>query len=288
MKRKFEGSARVKRSQLQALCKEFEILETKIGEGLSEYFSRVLSVANKMRTYNEQMQDVTVVEKILRSLNEKFNYVVCLIEESKDINQLSIDELQSSLIVREQKFQGHTGEEQVLKISKEDKFNARGRGRGAHRGRGRGRHQPYKKATMQCFKCHNFGHFQYECPRWDKQANYVEIGEEEEMVLMSYVEMNDARRGDVWLLDSGCSNHMSGDKTLFSDLNENFKQTIKLGNDTKMNVIGKGIIRLKVSDFTYVVSVNIQFRPGELYFKSVLKKRVLFLLFIFFTKQKKN
>jgi len=193
-------------------------------------------------------------KKILRSLSEKFNYVVCSNEESKDIYQLSIDELQSSLIVHEEKFQRHTGEEQALKISQEDKFGARGRGRGAHRGRGRGRRQPYNKATTQCFKCHNFGHFQYECPRWDKEANYAEIGEEEEMVLMSYVEMNDARRGDVWFLNSGCNNHMCDDKTLFSDLNENFKRTIKLGNDTKINVLGKAIVRLKVSDFTYVVS----------------------------------
>ena len=83
----------LKRSHLQALRREFETLEMKAGEGVFEYFSRVLSVANKMRTHGEQMQDITVVEKILRSLSEKFNYVVCSIEESKDIDQLSIDEL---------------------------------------------------------------------------------------------------------------------------------------------------------------------------------------------------
>lgn len=93
IKKKFEGSARVKRSHLQALHKEFETLDMKVGEGVSEYFSRVLSVANKMRTHGEQMQDVPVVEKILRLLSEKFNYVVSSIEESKDIDLLSIDEL---------------------------------------------------------------------------------------------------------------------------------------------------------------------------------------------------
>jgi len=47
MRRKYEGSTRVKRSILQALCKEFEILEMKSGEGVSDYFSRVMTVANK-------------------------------------------------------------------------------------------------------------------------------------------------------------------------------------------------------------------------------------------------
>ena len=81
------------------------------GEKVTEYFSRVMIVANKMRIYGEDMQDVKVVEKILRSLTEKFNYVVCSIEESKDIDALTVDELQSSLIVHEQKFQRRNGEE---------------------------------------------------------------------------------------------------------------------------------------------------------------------------------
>ena len=105
MKKKFEGNARVKRSHLQALRREFETLKMRIGEKVTEYFSRVMTVANKMRIYGEDMQDVKVLEKILRSLTEKFNYVVCSIEESKDIDALTVDELQSSLIVHEQKFQ---------------------------------------------------------------------------------------------------------------------------------------------------------------------------------------
>ncbi|XP_034708927.1 uncharacterized protein LOC117931978 [Vitis riparia] len=111
MKKKFEGNARFKRSHLQALYKEFETLEMRSGEGVTEYFSRVMTVANKMRIYGEDMQDVKVVEKIVFSLIEKFNYVVCSIEESKDIDVLTVDELQSSLIVHEHKFQRCNGEE---------------------------------------------------------------------------------------------------------------------------------------------------------------------------------
>jgi hypothetical protein len=101
MKKKFEGNARVKRSALQALRRDFEILEMKIGETITDYFARVLTIANKMRSNGEQMRDVTIVEKILRTLTEKYNFVVVSIEESKDIDSLTIDELQSSLIVHE-------------------------------------------------------------------------------------------------------------------------------------------------------------------------------------------
>jgi len=54
-----------------------------------------------MRFHGEEMKDIAIVEKILRSLAPKFDYIVCLIEESKDIDELSLDELQSSLLVHE-------------------------------------------------------------------------------------------------------------------------------------------------------------------------------------------
>ncbi|GMJ02453.1 hypothetical protein HRI_003914500 [Hibiscus trionum] len=104
MKTKFEGIARVKRPTLQALRRDFEILKMKTSETIIEYFARVMSTSNKMRSNGEQMKDVTIVEKILRMLTEKFNYVVVSIEESKDIDALTIDGLQSSLIVHERKF----------------------------------------------------------------------------------------------------------------------------------------------------------------------------------------
>ena len=129
MKVKCQGSARVKRAQLQRLRRTFETLEMKSGEGVSGYFARVMSIANDMRNCGEDMPDVKIVEKILRSLTEKFNFVVCSIEESKDIDKLIVDELQASLLVHEQKVVEKRSEEQVLQVMNEPR-NAQGRGKG--------------------------------------------------------------------------------------------------------------------------------------------------------------
>ena len=67
MRRKYQGSTNVKRAQLQAVHKEFEILAMKEGETIDEYFARTLSIANKMTTHGEKMDKRLVVEKILRS-----------------------------------------------------------------------------------------------------------------------------------------------------------------------------------------------------------------------------
>jgi hypothetical protein len=42
---------------------------------------------------------------------------VCSIEESNDIDVLSIDELQSSLLVHEQRMSRHTLDEQALQVT---------------------------------------------------------------------------------------------------------------------------------------------------------------------------
>jgi len=57
-----------------------------------------------------------------------------------DIDVLSIDELQSSFIIHEQKFQKSSGEEQAIKVTSEDRFYGRGQGIGVFRGGGRGRY----------------------------------------------------------------------------------------------------------------------------------------------------
>ena len=44
----------------------------------------------------------------------------------------------------------------------------------------------------------------------------------------------------VWILDSGCSSHMSGDKSLFSELVSYDGGTVKFGNNENAAIIGKG------------------------------------------------
>lgn len=119
MKAKFQGNERVQNAQLQRMKREFEILEMKNSESVTAYFSRVMVVANDMRNLGEDMPYAKVVEKVLRTLSDRFTYIVCVIEESKDIKKLSIDELQSSLLVHEQKFKKKENEEHVMHITGE-------------------------------------------------------------------------------------------------------------------------------------------------------------------------
>lgn len=85
MKMKCQGNKRVQRGQLNHLCRDFEILVMKQGESVYGYFSRVMVIPSDMRKFGEDMPDLKIVEKILRTLTNKWNYIVCFIEDSKDI-----------------------------------------------------------------------------------------------------------------------------------------------------------------------------------------------------------
>lgn len=63
---------------------------------------------------------------------------------------------------------------------------------------------------------------------------------------MSYVELNNSKREGVWFLDSGCSNHMSGNKKWFIDFDEQFRHSVKLGNNSRMPVMGRENIKLEI------------------------------------------
>lgn len=73
----------------------------KSDESIIDFFARTLGTVSKMRSNGGTIEEVKVVEKILRSLTSKFDYVVYSIEESKIVVKLRDDELQSSLLVHE-------------------------------------------------------------------------------------------------------------------------------------------------------------------------------------------
>eukprot|EP00253_Pinus_taeda_P007362 PITA_07362 len=58
-------------------------------------------------------------------------------------------------------------------------------------------------------------------------------------LLLAY-DMAEAKSEDVWFLDSGCSNHMTGNIALFSKFDQSVKSQVTLGTDSKVSVMGKG------------------------------------------------
>ena len=241
-------------------------------ELVNEYLARILVISNKMKANGEDVKNVAVVEKVLRSMTPKFNYVVCSIEESKDTSMLSIDELQSNLLVHEQRMSNIVHEEHALKVTHGSQYAGLAGRKIGHLNFG-GSRQNVDKATVECYNCHKLGHFQWECKKGVENFAENQAESEEHMLLMAYIEEKKQQKTDVWFLDSGCSNHMCGKKEYFSELDENFSDSVKLGNNSNMVVNGKGNIRLDVNGVINIVTEDVaqlwHCRFGHLSFKGL-------------------
>ena len=140
LEKAYKGDNRVKQVRLQTLRGELERMRMKEDEGVAEYVSRVEIVANQLGRNGKTLPAFRVVEKILRSLTDDFENIVCW--ESKDLTALSMEELVGSLEAHEQRRRKKKEEslDQALQAKvtiREKKVpytqNTRGRG-----GRGRG------------------------------------------------------------------------------------------------------------------------------------------------------
>ena len=72
-------------------------------ESIESYFSCLSDIKNEMRLNQYNLSDRTFIEKILNTLPIKFDHVVVVIQEMKDLEDLSIEDLHGSLILHEQR-----------------------------------------------------------------------------------------------------------------------------------------------------------------------------------------
>ena len=93
----YRGEEKVKIVRLQKLRCEFDGLRMKETESIEDFYNRVIILINQMRLNVAILEDKRVVEKILRSLTKKFEYVVVAIEESKNLEDFSLENLLGTL-----------------------------------------------------------------------------------------------------------------------------------------------------------------------------------------------
>ena len=57
-----------------------------------------------------------------------------------------------------------------------------------------------------------------------------------------------------WLIDSGCTNHMAHDESIFRDLDTSFTTGITVGNGEKVRAKGRGTILVKTKKGTKLIT----------------------------------
>jgi hypothetical protein len=117
-------------------------------------------------------------------------------------------------------------------------------------GRVRGRRSISGRGIFHYSYCNKYGHLESYCfkkKRDTSQANFSK--EEGEISQTLFLTSNFLEDKDdfTWYLDSGCSNHMTGNKIQFVKLDEIVKGKVNFGNDKEVDIMGKGTLAIKVN-----------------------------------------
>lgn len=153
-----------------------------------------------------------------------------------------------------------TREEWLKRNNKEGSSNVRNKG---------GR---VDKSTVKCYNCNIYGHFAAECRKPKKnresrqEVHMAQADDDEPTLLLAkcvkeeqkvlredgseaikmLLSRNNGREkeSNVWYLDNGASNHMTGLKEKFTKLDENVTGQVHFGDGSSVKIEGKGTITM--------------------------------------------
>ncbi|GAU46965.1 hypothetical protein TSUD_143070 [Trifolium subterraneum] len=261
LQKSYGDDAKVKKVKLQALKRQFELLEMKSDEAVAEYFTRVETLTNQMKNCGSTLSEEEMVEMVLRTLTHKFDHIVVTIEQTKDSSEIKMEDLQSTLKARELKHgeRNHGKEDEQALFVKFKKYqdekkkwqNKKGSKKGKESVEDKpesskkegGQKTKKDKSTIQCYNCNKYGHYASECKAPKKKKS--QDTEEEANVAQD-----------------GCSNHMTGNKSILTDFNKCLNTRIKLANGNFVAAEGMGNVVIQRSNGKKAVIEKVLYVPG--------------------------
>lgn len=261
----YQGNEKVKTVKLQSLRREFENLKMKEGEKVKAYSDRIQAIANQMRALGEGKSNFDLVVKMLASMPKSYASMSSLMEETKDLKAVTYAELIGSLEAHEKKF--FPEEEEDSEGAFHARFKNLSTGNNGNSVQGQSSYRKrwwcdYCKrdnhSEERCFEkhshlricraCGNSGHFARDCKAKKSEQAHVtqEDDGEEDYHMFSARQKDQESNGETsWLIDSGCTNHMTANERLFINLDTSFNVPILVGNGAVLRTKGKGDIEVE-------------------------------------------
>ena len=144
-------------------------------ESIASYFLRIDEIVNCMKNLGEEIKEVTLVEKVLRSLSSKFESKVSTVEEKQDLQSMTMTQLHGIRTAIEMRKGGPSDmRKAAFKASGREELNESG-----HISEGEeeanfvknlqwGYRRFIGKLPFKCFACGRVSHYTAKYPHKDK------------------------------------------------------------------------------------------------------------------------
>ncbi|CAL2244033.1 unnamed protein product [Prunus armeniaca] len=103
----YHGGDQVRSVMLQNLRREFEYMRMREGEQLTAYLTRLNELINQMKTFGEVLSNERLVQKVLISLSRVYDPICLVIENTKSLETIELQEVIAILKSQEQHFDMH-------------------------------------------------------------------------------------------------------------------------------------------------------------------------------------
>ncbi|XP_035840327.1 uncharacterized protein LOC118487519 [Helianthus annuus] len=215
LKTRYVGVERVREAKLEQLENEFESLKMKETETVDSYAGRISQLVTKAASLGTTYENRKLTRKLLGSVPAKYVPIVASIEKFADLKTMTFQEAIGRLKTFEDRIKGIESLAQGCpdRMKKQDEANL-------------AKNDDFDPSLFMM--------------RCDQETVFLN----EEWVNPKRFETEPMEK-DTWYLDNGASNHMTGNRAYFFELNERVTGKVKFGDGSCIDIRGKRSVLLE-------------------------------------------
>ncbi|KAG7533290.1 Zinc finger CCHC-type [Arabidopsis thaliana x Arabidopsis arenosa] len=262
LERDYQSKSLPNRIYLKQRFSCFKFEEHKSIEDNSDVFLKLVddlaSLSISISNEDQAIQILSALPEPYESLRDTLRY------GARKSQSLTIDDVTNAAYLKEIELK----QKVKSKENSEGLFVSRGRSENSNNGQGGSRYESKDKRSKsrqrnqpkarECWICGKEGHFKVDCPV-RKSTNSANVAQEKEQPMILTASLQNTR--DEWVLDSGCTFHITPDKDALFNLKEIDGGKVLMGNNTYSEVKEIGKLKIQNPDGSIVTLTEVRYMP---------------------------
>lgn len=216
---------------------------TKLNDSTSvdEYVNTIVNTAHKLKGIGMDISEEWIGTLLLSGLPDKYSPMIMGIESSGV--SITADSIKTK-ILQDVKTDSECLAESTAMFSKHKSKKSTNN----------------RNKTVRCYECNKYGHFSNQCP--EKKVHSSNIG-----ALYTSCMASSVSSDDVWVVDSGCSGHMTKNKQYLENVSAPNVKEVIVADNSRLRIDCVGDVRLDLpatnsNEKANVLVKNVQYVPN--------------------------